>query len=108
MSLGVLKSKGRDIFQPQLPNGKLKAIDTIGFGTVDKIYLEFSEPVFEYSWEPLFDDEGISYSTTDAANDWTRFLTGSYMIDEKLASFWPTGNYKSEQKKFVKWLIKNI
>ena len=42
-SLGVLKEKGRDIFDPQLPNDKLQAIDRIGFGTVDKIYLEFSD-----------------------------------------------------------------
>ena len=93
-SLGILKAKGRDLFEPTLPDDKLKAIDTIGFGIVDKIYLEFSEPILnsDTNWNYfLFNDEGITYSDADAANDWTRFLFASYVIDDKLTSFWLSG-----------------
>ena len=84
------------MFYPQLPIDKLQAIDEIGFGIVDKIYLEFSSKVFDSNtgWkEFLFDDDGISYSAEDASNDWTRFLSAYYVIDETLASFWLSGNF---------------
>ena len=90
-----IKAKRHELFDPQLPDDKLQAIDTIGFGIVDKIYLEFSEPVFNSTtyWSFLYDDEGISYSAEDAAKDWTRFLLGSYVIDSRLTSFWLSGNF---------------
>ena len=47
-SLGVLKALHTSLFSPSLPSSKLAAINGLGFGTVDKIFLEF-EPVF---WEP--------------------------------------------------------
>ena len=89
----LLKAKGRELFDPQLPDEKLQAIDTIGFGIVDKIYLEFSEPVFNstFNWSFLYDDEGISYSAEDAAKDWTRFLVESYDVDSSLTSLWLSG-----------------
>ena len=97
-SLGILKEKGEDMFYPKLPKDKLKAINEIGYGIVDKIYLEFSSNVFDssISWqELLFEYDGISYSSEDASNDWTRFLAAYNVINEKLASFWLTGNFFS-------------
>ncbi|XP_067847380.1 peroxisomal N(1)-acetyl-spermine/spermidine oxidase-like [Heptranchias perlo] len=44
VSLGHLKSKGQSLFHPPLPENKLLAIENIGFGTVDKIYLEYEIP----------------------------------------------------------------
>ncbi|CAN0358948.1 unnamed protein product, partial [Phaeothamnion confervicola] len=38
-SLGVLKHEARRLFVPALPPAKLAAIDRIGFGTVDKVYV---------------------------------------------------------------------
>ena len=84
------------MFFPKLSRDKLKAIDKIGYGIVDKIYLEFSSNVFDssISWqELLFEYDGISYSSEDASNDWTRFLSAYYVIDETLASFWLSGNF---------------
>ena len=94
-SLGVLKQNGRNLFDPPLPDDKLQAIDTLGFGLIDKIYLEFSDPILDsnINWNFLFDDEGISYSAEDAANDWTRFLLESNVINARLTSLWLAGIY---------------
>ncbi|XP_056391849.1 peroxisomal N(1)-acetyl-spermine/spermidine oxidase-like [Hyla sarda] len=44
VSLGCLKERASTLFDPPLPNGKTEAIQRLGFGTVAKIFLEFSEP----------------------------------------------------------------
>lgn len=43
-SLGVLKDRHATIFTPELPERKIKAIESLGFGAIGKIYLEFKEP----------------------------------------------------------------
>ncbi|MCL4163732.1 UNVERIFIED_CONTAM: hypothetical protein GTU68_044991, partial [Idotea baltica] len=42
--LGVLKEKGREMFEPPLPDYKLDSVDKLCFGVVDKIYLEYERP----------------------------------------------------------------
>jgi monoamine oxidase len=43
-SLGVLKDRHQSLFTPKLPETKIKAIESIGFGTLGKIFLEFDKP----------------------------------------------------------------
>ncbi|XP_072541146.1 spermine oxidase isoform X2 [Salminus brasiliensis] len=43
VSLGVLKQHAGALFKPSLPKSKLDAIERLGFGTVDKIFLCFNE-----------------------------------------------------------------
>jgi len=43
-SLGVLKKNHEKLFTPQLPQKKVKAIESSGFGTLGKIFLEFDKP----------------------------------------------------------------
>ncbi|KAM9305653.1 peroxisomal N(1)-acetyl-spermine/spermidine oxidase-like [Gastrophryne carolinensis] len=43
VSLGCLKERSSTLFDPPLPKGKIEAIQRLGFGTVAKIFLEFSE-----------------------------------------------------------------
>ncbi|XP_055636709.1 peroxisomal N(1)-acetyl-spermine/spermidine oxidase [Toxorhynchites rutilus septentrionalis] len=42
--LGVLKEHGRTMFSPSLPQFKLESIDSLLYGTVDKIFLEYDRP----------------------------------------------------------------
>ncbi|XP_071978400.1 peroxisomal N(1)-acetyl-spermine/spermidine oxidase-like [Engystomops pustulosus] len=44
VSLGCLKERASTLFDPPLPKGKMEAIQRLGFGTVAKIFLEFSKP----------------------------------------------------------------
>ncbi|CAG2100453.1 unnamed protein product [Medioppia subpectinata] len=43
--LGVLKRESLNLFVPKLPQYKLDAIKALGFGAVDKIFLEYSLPL---------------------------------------------------------------
>ena len=93
-SLGVLKLKARDMFHPALPIEKLKAIDAIGFGVVNKIFLEFAKPLRAETdgINFLFNDNGISYTKGDAEKDWTRFILTAYKEERpRIVSLWLSG-----------------
>lgn len=57
VSLGYLKKNHETLFKPPLPPTKIKLIDSIGFGTVNKIILQFEKPFwnnnpgFKLVWE---------------------------------------------------------
>ncbi|ETN67118.1 peroxisomal n1-acetyl-spermine/spermidine oxidase [Anopheles darlingi] len=44
LPLGVLKEQGEAIFAPALPQYKMDSIESLLFGTVDKIFLEYDRP----------------------------------------------------------------
>ena len=44
VSLGVLKKHHMTLFQPQLPREKVTAIENVGFGKVNKIFLLYDRP----------------------------------------------------------------
>lgn len=46
--LGSLKKHIGSLFYPALSESKIKAIQSVGFGTINKIFLEFKDPF----WEP--------------------------------------------------------
>lgn len=50
VSLGVLKEIHSNLFEPKLTEIKTQAIETIGFGTVDKIFLEFPFQFWPNNW----------------------------------------------------------
>ena len=47
VSLGVLKAEAATMFHPPLPADKLETIASLGFGVVDKVFLEFTLEVRE-------------------------------------------------------------
>ncbi len=58
-SVGFLKKSAHHMFQPLLPNDKLAAIHRLGFGTVNKIFLEFAQPW----WDK--DISGVQFAWTN-------------------------------------------
>uniref|UniRef100_A0AAG5D024 Amine oxidase domain-containing protein n=1 Tax=Anopheles atroparvus TaxID=41427 RepID=A0AAG5D024_ANOAO len=44
LPLGVLKEQSETLFAPALPQYKVESIDSLLFGTVDKIFLEYDRP----------------------------------------------------------------
>lgn len=56
VSLGILKAHHQDLFDPPLPDNKVKVIQNYAYGAIGKIFLEFEEPF----WPA--DDSFISYS----------------------------------------------
>lgn len=73
MSLGVLKQQAKKLFCPQLPTEKVTAIDKLGFGLVNKIFLEYSRPFWIWSEGSI----KLAWSQDELANrcDWTKGLS---------------------------------
>ncbi|XP_017325295.1 spermine oxidase [Ictalurus punctatus] len=76
VSLGVLKQQARTMFEPDLPKSKLDAIERLGFGTVDKIFLCFSERFWpedcegiQLVWDEGPEDKAV-YSSQDEEDAW--------------------------------------
>uniref|UniRef100_A0A671SGG4 Zgc:66484 n=1 Tax=Sinocyclocheilus anshuiensis TaxID=1608454 RepID=A0A671SGG4_9TELE len=73
VSLGVLKDKVSTMFEPPLPSTKLSAIENLGFGIVDKIFLFFEKSLF-YS---LFPKNGKSWEPDcNWKKTWFKKITG--------------------------------
>ncbi|XP_027019896.2 spermine oxidase-like isoform X1 [Tachysurus fulvidraco] len=78
VSLGVLKQKARTMFEPALPKSKLDAIERLGFGTVDKIFLCFSERFWpedcagiQLVWDEGPEDKAV-YSSQSEEDTWKK------------------------------------
>lgn len=74
-SLGYLKENHRKMFQPSLPSRLRIAIEDLGFGTINKIFLDFGEPWwkkgvngFQLVWRRDTDHQFLP--------EWTKYLTG--------------------------------
>ncbi|XP_069719752.1 peroxisomal N(1)-acetyl-spermine/spermidine oxidase isoform X2 [Phaenicophaeus curvirostris] len=83
--LGFLKKHHRDFFQPPLPEEKAEAIRRLGFGTNNKIFLEFEQPF----WEPqqqflkvVWEDESpLEEPSTDLEANWFKKLIGFVVLE---------------------------
>jgi spermine oxidase len=60
-SLGVLRERMHTMFKPRLPDQYADAIENIGFGTIDKIFLQFKT-----AWWEEMDMDGIQLVFEDA------------------------------------------
>lgn len=74
VSLGVLKQHADKLFCPQLPIEKIEAIKNLGFGKVNKIFLDYAKPFW------VWREGGIKFSwSADELNmhcDWTSGISG--------------------------------
>lgn len=83
VSLGVLKSRLSDMFSPILPEENVRAVEGLSFGTVNKIYIEFSERI----WPEDFAGGQLLYAKEDVDdirknyNDWLPEVAGIFTVD---------------------------
>lgn len=87
VSLGVLKKRHWGLFDPILPQSKIDSIESIGFGTVDKIYVEFTKPFWDANWEGisfLWKTEQLKEIHRDSVNgEWMKDTVGFYTVSEQ-------------------------
>lgn len=84
ISLGVLKKKHLHLFEPLLPRQKIACIDAIGFGTVGKIFVEFTKPFWVKDWEGVsfvWRPEELRILREDPENsEWLKNIIGFYTV----------------------------
>ena len=90
-----MKEKSREIFDPPLPSHKLKAIDRLMFGTVNKIFLEYERPFLNPAVSEvlfLWDDERLkAEEKKDISKTWFRKIYSFTKISEVLLLGWISG-----------------
>jgi spermine oxidase len=78
-SIGYLKQNHHSLFQPKLPLIKIKAIENLGFGIVDKVFVVFDKPVFNKDFDGMniLWKENLDFKLNESLQKWNiqvRFL----------------------------------
>uniref|UniRef100_A0A673HGB1 Peroxisomal N(1)-acetyl-spermine/spermidine oxidase-like n=1 Tax=Sinocyclocheilus rhinocerous TaxID=307959 RepID=A0A673HGB1_9TELE len=78
--LGYLKKHQSTFLSPPLPLHKLHSIQRMGFGTNNKIFLEFEQPFWDEDCELIYlvweDKTHLADVVSDVKNSWIRKLVG--------------------------------
>ncbi|XP_055846030.1 spermine oxidase-like [Episyrphus balteatus] len=95
VSLGVLKDKHSTLFHPKLPVEKIRAIETMGIGTVNKIFLEFSTQFWPNNWNgfsTLWREEDLA-EIRGTNRAWLEDVYGFYRVahQPRILSGWVVG-----------------
>lgn len=85
LPLGVLKKCHLSIFEPLLPQRKMNSIENMGFGTVNKIFVEYDQPFWDKDWEGISffwqPDQLKEISKEDPVNaEWLKNIIGFYTV----------------------------
>ncbi|KAK3885959.1 hypothetical protein Pcinc_009862 [Petrolisthes cinctipes] len=98
--LGVLKEKGKTMFDPPLPDYKLDSINRLCFGVVDKIYLEYERPFLNPDlsevlclWDPID-------SKVPVSERWFKKIYSFSKVTDTLLLAWISG----EEAKYMETL----
>lgn len=77
--LGYLKKHHSTLFCPPLPAHKLLSIQKLGFGTCNKIYVEFESPWWDADCEVIYlvwkDEEDVLDQVSDIKKSWIRKMS---------------------------------
>ncbi|XP_070696756.1 peroxisomal N(1)-acetyl-spermine/spermidine oxidase-like [Pempheris klunzingeri] len=77
--LGYLKKHHSTLFCPPLPAHKLHSIHKLGFGTCNKIFVEFESPWWDADCEVIYlvweDEEDVVDHVTDVSKSWIRRMS---------------------------------
>lgn len=77
MSLGVLKNQHDKIFYPSLPVEKVDAINKLGYGNVNKIFLEYTRPFW------IWKEGGIQLAwSAEELSDRSDWVKGKNIINK--------------------------
>ncbi|CAH1960112.1 unnamed protein product [Acanthoscelides obtectus] len=79
VSLGVLKEHGEKMFCPALPANKMDAIKSLGYGNMDKIFLDYERPFWVWSEGNI--KFAWSQDELNKRTDWTRGLSAVEEVD---------------------------
>lgn len=102
-SLGFLKSNFDSLFVPSLPPFKKRAIQGLGFGTVDKIFIKFKNPWWSSDWGGVSllrrRPEGVKSNAL--RSQWSDHILGFYTVrlHPKMLIAWVTGKAAREAEK---------
>ncbi|XP_055544175.1 peroxisomal N(1)-acetyl-spermine/spermidine oxidase isoform X3 [Wyeomyia smithii] len=95
--LGVLKDHGQTMFSPSLPQYKLESIDSLLYGTVDKIFLEYDRPFLSakiseimFLWEHADPEPDVDEEEFIKAN-WFKKIYSFSKISDTLLLGWISG-----------------
>uniref|UniRef100_A0A8C5WGC0 Amine oxidase domain-containing protein n=1 Tax=Leptobrachium leishanense TaxID=445787 RepID=A0A8C5WGC0_9ANUR len=85
VSLGFLKEQASGFLSPPLPVHKAQAIQNLGFGTINKIIMEFKEPF----WDPdcitiqlVWEGESpLAQSKINMKQDWVKKIPGFFVLE---------------------------
>ncbi|UJR21809.1 hypothetical protein I4U23_024887 [Adineta vaga] len=85
-SIGCLKKTMHEMFVPPLPYSKQISIEKLGFGTINKIYLIFSQPFwdvdfnsFNFLWKSNTEWKLTCLKNTAYDSQWYKSITGFYV-----------------------------
>ncbi|CAF1378465.1 unnamed protein product [Rotaria magnacalcarata] len=88
-SVGCLKQSMHQMFIPPLPHAKRMCIQKLAFGTVNKIYLGYSQPfwdvdfqTFNFLWDTNDNDTELQlecFAKTSFTSDWCKSITGFHV-----------------------------
>ncbi|XP_053306603.1 peroxisomal N(1)-acetyl-spermine/spermidine oxidase-like [Spea bombifrons] len=82
--LGFLKERTASFLSPKLPPNKVKAIQNMGFGTNNKVFLEFKEPFWEPDCEIIqlvWEGESpLKESPKNLKQDWVKKFAGFVVL----------------------------
>ncbi|TRY53719.1 hypothetical protein DNTS_020269 [Danionella cerebrum] len=80
VSLGYLKQHQHTFLSPSFPPQKLHSIQRMGFGTTNKIFLEFEKPFWDEDCELIYlvweDETHLDDVVADIKTSWIRKMTG--------------------------------
>ena len=99
--LGCLKKNSDDLFKPMLPEYKQKCIQRMGFGVVDKIFLEYSSKstLTKHLYrDGSFIDEMMLLWNVDDRNWYTKIYS-IYRVTDHCILLWVTGNEALQMEK---------
>ena len=91
--LGVLKSQHKTLFDPALPDSKLKAMEHLTFGTVNKIFLQYDTPFLSPEISEiiiLWGEENVDNLPME--DKWYRKIYSFAKLSETLLLGWISGD----------------